>query len=316
MTTDAGRHPSEDLSALLDGELDADAANAVVAHLDTCSTCPEELHWARAVRWALRSLPAVEPPPGFIEEVAAGLVGDGGGGDRATLPRATLSPDRHRARRRPRRGRVAPANVAVLVAAGVALFVLTVSATEPGPYQPQVDAAVGRHVASLSAMAAQGQVVADGGPDPLRPRVPVTPSTAPPRDLAGLPAPFRAPPALGGGYHLADAFTQHLGLQLVYERDRYGLSVFEARGQLDFAALPAGGVRLEVTGAQGWQWEAEGVAGRVVVFERDGLVVTVVGDEPGGAVLEAARSIPRPRPLSMAQRLGEAGASLLEAFSP
>lgn len=316
MTTDAGGHPGEELSALLDGELDGEASYAVATHLDTCSSCADELHWARAARWALRSLPAVEPPPGFIEAATVRLAGDEVGHYNPERPGKTVSLARYRARRRPWRGRVAAANVAALVAAGVALLVLTVSATEPGPYQPQVDAAVGRHVASLSAMAAQGQVVADGGPDPLRPRAPVTPTTAPARDPAALPAPFRAPRALDGGYHLVDAFTQGHGLQLVYERDRYGLSVFETRGRLDFDALPAGGVRLEVAGAHGWQWEAAGVAGRVVVFERDGLVMTVVGDEPGGAVLDAARSIPEPRPLSMGQRLREAGASLLEAFSP
>lgn len=58
------------------------------------------------------------------------------------------------------------------------------------------------------------------------------------------------------------------------------------------------------------------IAGRVVVFERDGVVVTVVGDEPGEAVTDAARSVPEPRPLSLAQRVSDAGVGVFEALSP
>lgn len=113
-----------------------------------------------------------------------------------------------------------------------------------------------------------------------------------------------------------EAFTHPEGLQLVYRDGRYGLSVFEAPGRLDVADLPPDGRRVDVAGVAGWRWESDEVDGRVVVFERDGLVVTVIGDEPGQAVTEAARSVPAPRPLSLAQQVNEAGLSLFEALSP
>ncbi len=295
----ADRHPRAALSALLDGEMPAATAAGVLAHVEDCPACAAELHQVRSARWSLRSLPPIEPPPGFFEEALAGGGGDGARGP-TVLPLV--------ARRRPWGG-------AASVAAGVALFALTVAAADPGPYQPAVDTAVSRHVASLTALSSGPLRAVDGGPDPLRSDQPVT-SAAAPRDPRDLPAPFRAPPRLEGGYRLVEAFTHPEGLQLVYRDGRYGLSVFEAPGRLDVADLPPDGRRVDVAGVAGWRWESDEVDGRVVVFERDGLVVTVIGDEPGQAVTEAARSVPAPRPLSLAQQVNEAGLSLFEALSP
>ncbi len=305
-------HPGEALSGLLDGELGAAEAGAVQAHVRACTACAEELHWLRAARWSVRNLPAVEPPAGFLELVVARLAQHddatgartGDGGDRA--PIAALA---HR--RLPKAGAVAAA-----VAAGVALFALSVPGAEPGAYTPAVDAAVERHVASLSALSTGGLSAVDGGPAPLRPARPVTPTTAAPRDPRDLPAPFQAPARLDGGYRLVEAFAHPEGLQLVYRNGRYGLSVFEAPGRLHLADLPPEGRAVDLAGVTGWRWESDEVDGRVVVFEREGLVVTVIGDEPGDAVTQAARSVPEPRPLSLVQRLGEAGVRLFEALSP
>lgn len=294
-----GGHAGDALSALLDGELDGDEAAAVRAHVERCRACSEELHWTRSARWALRSLPAVEPPPTLFADLAVP----------ATSP-APLTSSRRR-RRRP-----SPVAAAVSAAAAVGLVVVALGLVRPVPYEPRVDAAVGRHVASLQAMSAGGLVAVDGGSEPLEPAEPVTPTTAAPRDPSAVDPPFAAPVRLDGGYDLVDVFNHPEGLQLVYERGRYGLSVFEAPGRLDFSDLPGGGRRVDVAGAGGWQWQTPEVDGRVVVFERDGMVVTVVGDESGAAVLEAARSIPGPRPLSVLQRLRQAGAEILEAVSP
>lgn len=304
-----GNHPGDALSGLLDGELDDAAADLVRAHVEECPSCAEELQAVRSARRALRVLPGADPPPGFLDSAVAAVAAEEAGAGREATAAAPLAE-----RRRRRRPSLGGARVAASVAAGVGIFV-ALGAIGPEAYGPRVDAAVGRHVESLSAI---GLADAGGGPDPLQAPEPVsaTPTTAPPRDPESLPPPFEAPSRLGGGYRLVDVFAHPQGLQLVYQRGPYGLSVFEARGRLDFSALPAGGRRLDIAGTEGWRWETDEVDGRVVVFERQGMVVTVVGDEPGDAVLEAARSLPGPRPLSPLQRLNEAAAGVLEALSP
>ncbi len=286
------RHPTEALSALADGELPDHERDHVAAHVERCPECAGELRAVRAVRDAVRSLPAVEPPPAFLDRLVADLA-------EGAAPRP----------------RPAPLGAAVAVAIAAALVLLAPSVTGFGRYRPEVQQALRRHVASVSAMAAVGSTTADGGPAPLAPPVPVTPSTAPPRDIEDLPPPYRAPRELAGGYRLVDAFAHPDGVQLVYERGRYGLSVFETPGELDPTGLTPEG-QLAQRGTPAWRWEADGVAGRVVVLERAGVVVTAVGDEPGDAVLSAVSSVPEARPLSVVQRLRRAAARVLRELSP
>ncbi len=308
---DFDAHPREALSCLLDGELDPRTAEIVRAHLAGCRECAEELQWTRATRWSLRNLPPVEPPPGFVDLAVARYRRDDARrttdqGEGALV--VALAP-----RRRPRPGVV---RASAGAAAGLALFALSVLGAEPRPYEPAMDAAVGRHAAALSVLAVGGLAGIDGGADPLegeRFTPPPSPTASDPEDV---PAPFRAPVRLDGGYRLVEAFTHPEGLHLVYRHGRYGLSLFEARGRLDGAGLPSEGWSIEVAGVTGWRWEGDEIAGRVVVFERDGVVVTVVGDEPGEAVTDAARSVPEPRPLSLAQRVSDAGVGVFEALSP
>ena len=59
-------HPEDQLSALLDGELAPGEAVAVRQHLAGCEPCRDELEAVAAVRVALRDMPAVPAPPGFI----------------------------------------------------------------------------------------------------------------------------------------------------------------------------------------------------------------------------------------------------------
>jgi hypothetical protein len=55
----------ETLSALLDDQLDADAARHAHAHIATCSACQQRLDGLRLVVGLLRSLPEVDPPRDF-----------------------------------------------------------------------------------------------------------------------------------------------------------------------------------------------------------------------------------------------------------
>ncbi len=57
-------HPSELLSALLDGELSEQERAHVMDHLRTCSPCEEELNGLHFARAAVRSLPLLDLPPG------------------------------------------------------------------------------------------------------------------------------------------------------------------------------------------------------------------------------------------------------------
>jgi hypothetical protein len=59
-------HPDDQLSALLDGELDAATAAEVRRHVDGCEPCRVELDEVADVRRALRDMPAVPAPPGFV----------------------------------------------------------------------------------------------------------------------------------------------------------------------------------------------------------------------------------------------------------
>jgi anti-sigma factor RsiW len=59
-------HPSELLSALLDGELTDGERARIAEHLAICSVCQEELDDLNAARTAARSLLLVEMPPGLV----------------------------------------------------------------------------------------------------------------------------------------------------------------------------------------------------------------------------------------------------------
>jgi len=299
-------HAGPALSALLDGELDESEARAVDEHIRGCPACADELAAARHSRAALRSLPGLDPPPGFMEAAIVAV----------RVPQLEIAPigpvvNLGAYRRR----RAALLNVAASAAASVALLVVGSGWLEASSLAPGIAGAVEDHAATASALAMVGTMEADGGPDPLAPDRPVTPSTEPPRASDRLPAPFRAPATLDGGYRLVQAFAHRGGLHVVYVKDRYVLSVFEAMGQVDFDTLPSGGRRVDVGGQQGWRLESPEVAGRVVVLELDGLAVTVTGDEPGDAVLAAARSLPGPRSLSLLQRLRQACDDALEDLS-
>ena len=66
-----------------------------------------------------------------------------------------------------------------------------------------------------------------------------------------------------------------------------------------------------------WRWDDPRAGGRVVMAERDGMVVTVVGDESPEAVLAALRALPDlgdPEP--MGRKVRRAVGDLLDWLSP
>ena len=275
-------HPDDALSALLDGELASDEAAELRAHLDACASCQRELEEIRDVRRLVRALPAVEPtrPLG--------------------LPRPA--------------SRYAVANVAASVAAGLLLLLVTSGRLGPASLKAEVAGAVERHASTISALQAGGMM--SDSSERLEPAWSVPPTTAPRRAVDDLPAPFGAPRVLGE-YELVEGYRTPRGVHLLYRRGGYGLSVIEESGRLDWDALPAEeGHTMTIGGRRAWRWDAAPSRGRLVVFEHGGMVVTVVGDEPGDAVIDAVAAMPGARDLSMRDRVSRAVARALELLGP
>lgn len=61
-------HPSELISAYLDGELHDSESSQLVDHLGSCGRCSAELEEMQRVRSAVRSLPVLELPIGIVPE--------------------------------------------------------------------------------------------------------------------------------------------------------------------------------------------------------------------------------------------------------
>jgi anti-sigma factor RsiW len=213
-----GWHPREELSAFLDGELADDVAERIEVHCLVCSSCAMELDAARHARRDLRHLPAVEPPPGFLEALLAaaapGPTGPGG--------------------RRHQRGGWWIGNAAVAVALGLALVV-----TSAGDPDSTADASmfVGDAVRQHAAVTAAVSSDHDG----------TYPS---PRRVAELGRPYVAPAELAG-FRLVDAFEVPGGVQLLYERGSEGLSVFETPGSAERESSVFAGHRVEVVSRGG-----------------------------------------------------------------
>lgn len=67
-------HPSDAISAYLDGELTAAESRLLMAHLASCGKCVAEMEDLQRVRAAIRALPVVELPQGLVPEAEAELV--------------------------------------------------------------------------------------------------------------------------------------------------------------------------------------------------------------------------------------------------
>lgn len=67
-------HPSELISAYLDGELRGRELDQLVEHLGGCGRCSAEMEELQRVRTAVRSLPVMELPPGVVPEADSVVV--------------------------------------------------------------------------------------------------------------------------------------------------------------------------------------------------------------------------------------------------
>jgi anti-sigma factor RsiW len=179
-------HPSEQLSALLDDELDAVESASVAAHLQSCPSCRIELADLDRVRTGMRALPVVAAPPGFLDRVVT-------------------------KRRRANRGGVAVA----LVAAALAV-VLGLVAADPAGLAGGGSAHAGGPaeqagtVAPPTSRPAVGSQQGTAGHGPLPPLSARRPD---PDDKLTVPA-RRTPPATGGEGSLLDR-AHEIGRELL-----------------------------------------------------------------------------------------------------
>lgn len=281
-------HPGDALSELVDGRLPAREADDLRAHLVTCADCAAELDAVRDARRSVRSLPAVEPPAGFLDGLVLEL----------EAPEEAAAPSRLAAVL-PLRRRAALANAAAAVVAGLFLVATGSGGEQAVAVSPEVGGAVEQHATTISSMPPVSAGLVSGMPP------------------SQVPEPFLAPDRLGD-YRLVRALRSPEGVYLLYRTAEHGLSVFEQEGELDLDRLPKAGERLEVDGDDAWRWIAPRGGGRVLVLDRDGVVVTLVGDESAEAVLAAARALPdgpgRGEPLGA--RFRRACGDALEALSP
>lgn len=67
-------HPSELISAYLDGELHGSELTELMGHLAGCGRCSAEMEEIQSVRTAVRSLPVLELPTGIVPEADAEVV--------------------------------------------------------------------------------------------------------------------------------------------------------------------------------------------------------------------------------------------------
>jgi hypothetical protein len=195
-------------------------------------------------------------------------------------------------------------NAAAAVVAGL-LLVAAYGGNQASAVAPAVASNVEQHAAAISG-------VSLGGSHTILGRSEAPPTSLPHTDIH---KPYTAPKGLAG-YTLVDAYRADRGVQLLYQKGTYGLSVFEQEGNLDGERLPENGTWFDVDGERAWRWDAPTAQGRVVVVERGDLVVTIVGDESSSVVRAAAEAFPgRPR-VALETRLRRACGEALDMLSP
>lgn len=126
-----------------------------------------------------------------------------------------------------------------------------------------------------------------------------------PRALARrhLPAAYRGPDGLAGGFRPVAAYRRSRGVHLLYTDGFHGLSLFTEPGDLSRRSLPPGGEVVAVGPALGVRYTWPG--GEVVTWQAGPVVHTLVGDTTASELLAAARSVPRPgRPPLLARLRG------------
>jgi hypothetical protein len=123
---------------------------------------------------------------------------------------------------------------------------------------------------------------------------PTTVATRPgPEPVSNLDRPFHDPARAGDGFRLLGRWTHRDDLaQLYYSDGVLSVSVFEQPGDLQWSALPAGGLDAQVSGHRARRYALP--VGEAWVFQRGGIVYTCVGDAPPNEISAIAADVSRP----------------------
>jgi len=110
--------------------------------------------------------------------------------------------------------------------------------------------------------------------------------------VSDLPDGMVEPVAVASGYRLVGRYRGERGTyQLFYSDGLFTVSVFQQDGVLDTEAMPEGGRSVRVGGTRATQYTTP--MGAVMVWERDGVVFTALGDAPASDVAAISASVVR-----------------------
>lgn len=103
--------------------------------------------------------------------------------------------------------------------------------------------------------------------------------------VSSLPRSYAVPAAVSVGYKVVGRYKLDDGtVQVVYSDGLRDLSVFQQRGALDPSTLPAGGTTRDMDGINVWQLSTAGES--MWVWQRNGVVFTMVTDAPSDELRE------------------------------
>jgi len=108
----------------------------------------------------------------------------------------------------------------------------------------------------------------------------------------------------GGDFRRVDVVTTPGDVQMLYTDGESMISVFEQTGRVEWSDLPVGGSQMMLEDDPAWAMAMPTTD--VVVVEREGMVVTVIGTAPHDVVMATAEAVPDPPPPSLADRFGDA----------
>jgi anti-sigma factor RsiW len=272
-----GEHLGELLSAQLDGELTDEQSVEMQGHLAVCAECRAELESTSAVRAAVRDAPAVDAPFGFYERML-----------------------RDAPRSQPARGW--RAGVAVLgVAAAWVVIIGLIADPRAAKEAPAVDAVR----AALASPALQHGATTVGHTSAGD--VTFTPATSG-GDVA-LPDQIN-------GLRRGRAFTTTGGGTLVVFGDspKSWIGVQTKPGKVDWSTL-TGGLRHPVAGVPGDPWRStDPAAMAAIVYESNGVGVTVAGPVDQSTLDAVARQLPLAGDPSVLDRLAEGLRTLVDGW--
>jgi hypothetical protein len=107
-----------------------------------------------------------------------------------------------------------------------------------------------------------------------------------------------------GEYRRVETIAGPDDVQMLYSDGRSAISVFEHDGEVDWEDLPDAGAMMTID--QDPAWVMVMPASEIVVVERDGIVVTVIGTASHDDVMITAECVPDAPPPSFAERVGDA----------